>query len=160
MTNLTRIASCSKKLLAKQGSSFSKIKFSKKLLAEMYRRNIKYSKNNKLNKNCITIVLELSEKRRKISTFSKEYPGSCKTFLSDALSTGTKCVLVSVFTTIVTTCPNLWTKPLPMNAKSRLPVDERRLQMSLLKLPIVDNAPCCLVNHEARPWDHWRSQHW
>lgn len=104
----------------------------------------------------------------------QKYPNSCKAFLSDALSNGseafsllicldaTKFVLlpVSVFTVIATTCPKIWTKPLPMNAKSSLPVDERRSQMSLLKLHIVDNSPCCLVNHEVRPWDHWRSQHW
>ena len=85
--------------------------------------------------------------------------------MSDALSNGseafsllicldaTKFVLlhVSVFTVIATTCPKIWTKPLPMNAKSPLPVDERRSQMSLLKLHIVDNSPCCLVNHEVRP---------
>ena len=56
--------------------------------------------------------------------------------------------------------PETWTKPLPTNAKSPLPVDERRSQMSLLKLHIVDNSPRCLVNHEVQPWDHWRSQHW
>ena len=49
----------------------------------------------------------------------------------------TKFVLLSVFSHMQTICQNTWTKPLPKKAKCPLPVDVRRSETSLLKLPIV-----------------------
>ena len=47
----------------------------------------------------------------------------------------TKFVLLDFFTLIKTIYLKIWTKPLPKNAKSPLPVDMLLLKASLLKLP-------------------------
>ena len=46
-----------------------------------------------------------------------------------------KLVLLSFFSLLKTIYPRVWTKPLPNDAKSPLPVDIRRLKTLLLKLP-------------------------
>ena len=46
-----------------------------------------------------------------------------------------KFVLPSFFSLIKTIYPRVWTKPLPNDAKSPLPVDIRRFKTLLLKLP-------------------------
>ena len=46
-----------------------------------------------------------------------------------------KFVLLSSFSLIKAICPRVWTKPLPNNPNSPLPVDVRRPKTLLLKLP-------------------------
>lgn len=50
-----------------------------------------------------------------------------------------KFVLLTFFAPIKTIYRRVWTKPLPNDAKSPLPVDVCRRKMLLLKLPIIDN---------------------
>ena len=49
----------------------------------------------------------------------------------------TKFVLPSFFSLITTIYSRVWTKPLPNDVKSPLPVDARRSKTPLLKLPII-----------------------
>ena len=50
-----------------------------------------------------------------------------------------KFVLLSFFALVKTIYRNVWTKPLPNDAKSPLPVDVHRSKTLLLNLPIIDN---------------------
>ena len=50
-----------------------------------------------------------------------------------------KFVLLSFFALVKTIYRNVWTKPLPNDAKSPLPVDVHRSKTLLLNLPFIDN---------------------
>ena len=52
-----------------------------------------------------------------------------------------KLVLLSFFSLLKTIYPRVWTKPLPNDAKSPLPVDVRRSKTLFLKLPISKFCP-------------------
>ena len=63
-----------------------------------------------------------------------------------------KFVLLSFFSLIKTIYPRVWTKPLPNDAKSPLPVDVRRSKTLLLKLPTIKSntrSPFRITGHLA-----------